>query len=137
MRNLLVAAAALLFAIGMNAQQEPIKLVFDVGTGDPEVQKTAARHLKGMSEAYPESEFEMVIYSGAYDLVTKKNSVARETLEEVAKRDNVTVVVCQQTLNHHKLAMDDLIPGITPVPDGIYELISKQQQGWGYIKEAN
>ncbi len=137
MRNLLAAVAAFIFAIGMNAQQEPIQLVFDVSSGDPEVHKAAARHLKGMSEAYPESQFEMVIYSGAYDLVTIKNSVARETLEEVAKRDNVAVVVCQQTLNRHELGADDLIPGIRSVPDGIYELISKQQQGWGYIKEAN
>lgn len=126
----------MLFAIGMQAQQQPIKMVFDVSSGDPDVHRAAARHLKGMSEAYPESRFEMVIYSGAYDLVTRKNSVAGETLELVAQRDNVEVVVCQQTLNHHKLGMDDLIPGITPVPDGIYEIISKQQEGWGYIKES-
>lgn len=132
----MVAATVFLFAIGMHAQQEPIKMVFDVSSGDPDVHRAAARHLKGMSEAYPDSRFEMVIYSGAYDLVTKKNSVAGETLELVAQRENVEVVVCQQTLNHHKLGMDDLIPGIRPVPDGIYEIISKQQQGWGYIKET-
>jgi hypothetical protein len=136
MRYLLVTAAAFLFAIGMNAQQEPIKIIFDVSSEDPEVHKTAARHLKAMSEAYPESQFEMVVYSGAYDLVTKKNSVAGEILEKAAQRDNVAVVVCQQTLNRHNLGMEDLIPGIRPVPDGIYELIAKQQQGWGYIKES-
>jgi hypothetical protein len=136
MRYLVLAIAAFFFTILTSAQQEPIKIVFDVGSEDPEVHKTAARHLKAMSEAYPESQFEMVVYSGAYDLVTKKNSVAGETLEKAAQRDNVAIVVCQQTLDRHKLGMEDLIPGIRPVPDGIYELIAKQQQGWGYIKES-
>jgi intracellular sulfur oxidation DsrE/DsrF family protein len=30
-----------------------------------------------------------------------------------------------------------LIPGVVMVPDGIYEVISKQREGWGYIKVAN
>ena len=29
-----------------------------------------------------------------------------------------------------------LLEGVGTVPDGIYEIISKQHQGWGYIKAA-
>ena len=27
-----------------------------------------------------------------------------------------------------------LLPGVQTVPDGIYEIVSKQQEHWGYIK---
>jgi intracellular sulfur oxidation DsrE/DsrF family protein len=30
-----------------------------------------------------------------------------------------------------------LIPGVKVVPDGIYEIITRQHEGWGYIKVAN
>jgi len=119
------------------AQNEPIKVVFDVTSSNPDVHRAAAKHLRLMAEAYPESEFELVIYSGAFKMVDKKSSVAGETLSAVVNRDNVDIVICQQTMKRHKMTMDDLIPGVSSVPDGIYEIIMKQKQGWGYIKEAN
>jgi len=118
------------------AQNEPIKVVFDVTSSNPDVHRTAAKHLRLMAEAYPESEFELVIYSGAFAMVDKKSSAAGETLSAVVNRDNVDIVICQQTMKRHKMTMDDLIPGVGSVPDGIYEIIIKQKQGWGYIKEA-
>ena len=118
------------------AQNEPIKVVFDVTSSNPDVHRAAAKHLRLMAEAYPESEFELVIYSGAFKMVDKKSSVAGETLSAIINRDNVDIVICQQTMKRHKMTMDDLIPGVGSVPDGIYEIIMKQKQGWGYIKEA-
>ena len=55
------------------AQNEPIKVVFDVTSSNPDVHRTAAKHLRLMAEAYPESEFELVIYSGAFKMVDKKS----------------------------------------------------------------
>ena len=118
------------------AQNEPIKVVFDVTSSNPDVHRAAAKHLRLMAEAYPESEFELVIYSGAFKMVDKKSSVAGETLSAIINRDNVDIVICQQTMKRHKMTMEDLIPGVGSVPDGIYEIIIKQKQGWGYIKEA-
>lgn len=135
MRNILLLIAVMVSGLIM-AQTEPIKVVFDVTSSNPDVHKTAAKHLRLMAEAYPESEFELVIYSGAFKMVDKKSSVAGETLSAIVKRDNVDIVICEQTMKRHKMTMDDLIPGVGSVPDGIYEIIIKQKQGWGYIKEA-
>lgn len=118
------------------AQSEPIKVVFDVTSSNPDVHRTAAKHLRLMAEAYPQSEFELVIYSGAYKMVDRKSSVAGETLSQIVNKDNVDIVICEQTMKRHKMTMEDLIPGVGSVPDGIYEIVMKQKQGWGYIKEA-
>ena len=135
MRNILILLVILVSGLTF-AQTEPIKVVFDVTSSNPDVHRTAAKHLRLMAEAYPESEFELVIYSGAFKMVDKKSSVAGETLSAVVNRDNVDIVICEQTMKRHKMTMDDLIPGVGSVPDGIYEIIMKQKQGWGYIKEA-
>lgn len=127
----------MLFVSGFTmAQTEPIKVVFDVTSANPEVHRTAAKHLRLMAEAYPASQFEMVIYSGAYKMVDINSSVAGETLSAIITKDNVSVVICEQTMKRHKMTIGDLIPGVGSVPDGIYEIIMKQKEGWGYIKEA-
>ncbi len=136
MKNFIVIATALLMVATLSAQQENIKVVFDVTSGDPGVQRSAARHLRLMSESYPDSEFEMVIYSSAYSMVDNKSSVAGETLREVVKRDNVSIVICQNTMKRNKKDESDLIPGVGTVPDGIFEIVMRQKNGWGYIKEG-
>ncbi|CAM3575466.1 DsrE family protein [Zobellia roscoffensis] len=118
------------------AQEKPIKVVFDVTSANTDVHKSAARHVRLMSETYPDSEFELVVYSSAYSMVDNNSSAAGETLREIVKNDNVSIVVCANTLKRNKKSISDLIPGVTTVPDGIYEIIAKQQLGWGYIKEG-
>ncbi|MEO2052410.1 MAG: DsrE family protein [Allomuricauda sp.] len=136
MKSIVLFFSIMVFGFAV-AQQEPIQVVFDVTSANPDVHRTAAKHLRLMAEAYPDSQFEMVVYSGAIKLVDRKSSVAGETLSEMVKRDNVSVVVCEQTMKRHKMGMEDLIPGVKTVPDGIFEIVMLQKQGWGYIKEVN
>ena len=130
----------LLFLLAVSvvlAQTEPVKIVFDVTSSDAKVHGSTLRHVKGMSSSYPDSQFEVVIYSGALDMVLKdKSSVAAE-IESLENNKNVTFVVCEMTMKRHKTSKDALLAGVTTVPDGILEIIEKQKKGWGYIKEAN
>ncbi len=118
-------------------QNENVKIIFDVTSSNTEVHENAVRHVKGMSEAYPESEFEMVIYSGALPMMLKSKSSVITDVESLAKSDNVSLKVCAVSLKKNKLTEQDLISGVETVPDGIIEIVIKQNQGWGYIKEAN
>ena len=136
MKKLITLALALFIINIAFAQEKPIKVVFDVTSGNTDVHKSAARHLRLMSETYPDSEFEMVVYSSAYKMVDNNSSAAGETLRDIVKNKNVSIVVCQNTMKRNNKTKDDLIPGVTTVPDGIYEIVAKQQLGWGYIKEG-
>ncbi|MBM1105981.1 DsrE family protein [Aurantibacter crassamenti] len=135
MKFIKLALALFMLNIGF-AQEKPIKVVFDVTSANTDVHKSAARHLRLMSESYPNSEFEMVIYSSAYKMVDNNSSAAGETLRDIIKNDNVSIVVCENTLKRNNKNKADLIQGVTTVPDGIYEIVAKQQLGWGYIKEG-
>ena len=118
------------------AQEKPIKVVFDVTSDDTAVHGSTMRHVQYMSEEYPTSKFQVVMYSGAYDMVNKKKSTVAAAMEELAKRKNVAFVVCKATIERHNIADSDLFPGVTTVPNGIYEIFTKQKEGWGYIKEG-
>ena len=118
------------------SQSQSVKIVFDVTSGDISVHQSAMRHISMMANQYSNSEFEMVVYSSALDMVLKVKSSVSEEMETLAKMENVSFKVCQMSLDRYKLNSKDLISGVETVPDGILEIVMKQQQGWGYIKES-
>jgi uncharacterized protein len=136
MKKFVTLLLAFLFAFNLLAQEKPVKVVFDVTSGNPKVHQSTIRHVKFMSQAYPDSQFEVVMYSGSIDMVLKDKSSVAEDLEALAKDENITFVVCQGTMKRMEVSEDQLIPGLTQVPDGILEIITKQGEGWGYIKES-
>ena len=127
---------ALLITTIAFAQEKPVKIVFDVTSSNTDVHKSAVRHVKAMSEAYPDSKFEVVMYSGAMDMALKDKSVAAKEIEELTKKDNIDFVICEGTMKRHNVDASQIITGVKSVPDGIIEIIEKQQEGWGYIKEG-
>tara|TARA_R110000868_G_scaffold145181_4_gene365265 strand:- start:43995 stop:44471 length:477 start_codon:yes stop_codon:yes gene_type:complete len=125
-----------LFGIMAFAQEKPVKIVFDVTSNNTKVHESTMRHVQMMSQSYPDSMFEVVMYSGAYEMVVRGKSAVSDEMEALTKNRNVDFVVCQASLNRHKIDASQLISGVRAVPDGILEIIQKQGQGWGYIKEA-
>jgi intracellular sulfur oxidation DsrE/DsrF family protein len=136
MRKVLNIVLACLFTTLAFAQENPVKIVFDVTSSNTGVHESTMRHVKMMSKAYPDSMFEVVMYSGAYEMVVKDKSVVSDEMEALAKNDNVDFVVCQASLNRHEIDASQLVAGVRAVPDGILEIIQKQGEGWGYIKEG-
>lgn len=124
-------------AVGMTtAQEQSVNILFDVTSSDVKVQEAAVRHVNAMSEYYPNSKFEVVMYGGASQMAIQGKSTVEAQLKELVARENVSFVMCEGTLKRKEIKKSDLIPGIGTVPDGIMELVTKQQQGWGYIKEG-
>ena len=136
MKTYIISVIALVMSFMINAQEKPVKIVFDVTSSNTSVHGSTIRHVKAMSEAYKDSKFEVVLYSGSYEMVLKNKSSVAQEIEELAKNPNVSFVLCQATMKRHKIQQSDLISGVISVPDGILEIIQKQAEGWGYIKEA-
>ncbi|MEJ2112429.1 MAG: DsrE family protein [Flavobacteriaceae bacterium] len=127
---------ALFYSLNSIAQEKPVKIVFDVTSDNTKVHQSTMRHVKAMSKAYPDSQFEVVMYSGAMDMVLKGKSSVEDDMKALAGNDNVSFVICQGTMKRHEVDESELIEGVTTVPDGILEIIEKQGEGWGYIKEG-
>lgn len=128
-----------LFAIPALAlsQNKPVKIVFDVTSKDTETHQAVLRHVDGMAKAYPDAKLEVVIYGGAWPMAVSNSGTTAPTVEKLAKKDNVSFKVCGITMERHKLEPKDLVAGVEIVPDAIIEIVSRQSEGWGYIKEAH
>ena len=123
-------------ALNLSAQEKSVKIVFDVTSSNVKVHQVAVRHVTLMAKAYPDSKFEVVMYSGSIDMVVKGKSSVSQYIEALAKNNNVKFLICEGTMKRHKIDKSQLIDGVETVPDGILEIIEKQAEGWGYIKEG-
>lgn len=132
---LFCACCFFILSVGF-AQQAPVKIVFDVTSGDSTVHQAVVRHVSMMADAYPGSEFEVVIYGGAIDLVRRDHSVVSKDVQKLAAKPNIKFAVCEITMKKYQVESNQLIPGVIHVPDGILEIYKRQQEGWGYIKES-
>lgn len=137
MRNYLMFLLVFAWSTQVFSQEKPVKIVFDVTSADPAVHEATLRHVTEMAKNYPNSMFEVVLYGGSIDMVVSEKSSVLKEIKALSPNKNVSFAICEQTMKRKNVASNQLIPGVVMVPDGILEIIQKQQQGWGYIKESN
>jgi intracellular sulfur oxidation DsrE/DsrF family protein len=77
---------------------------------------------------------EVVMYAKGFELVMPDRSAFAADIKEAMKNPNVSFRVCAIALKNNNVAKSQLLAGVETVPDGIHELVMKQQDGWGYIK---
>jgi len=120
----------------LTAQKAPYKVVFDVTSKDSLVHQMVIRWIREIGATNPEAEIEVVFYARSLGMVTKDKSVVAADVIKYAKSKNVTFKVCEVAMKNNSVEKGQLLEGVGIVPDGIYEIVSKQHEGWGYIKAA-
>ncbi|TLY31023.1 MAG: hypothetical protein E6K56_05945 [Ignavibacteria bacterium] len=118
----------------VHAQDKPYRVVFDLTSRDSLDQKAVMRWIREVSSVSPKAEMEVVMYAKGFELVMPEKSTVLADVNAAVKNPNVTFKVCEIALKNNKTDKNQLLKEVQTVPDGIYELVSKQQQGWGYIK---
>lgn len=121
----------------VHAQTKPVKILFDVTSKDSLTHQAVLRHVKGMSSSYTNSNFEVVVYGGAISMLLKDQSTVSDAIASVSTNKNVAFAVCAETMRRQNIDKSQLLPGVVVVPDAIMEIVTKQGEGWGYIKEAH
>lgn len=133
-RILFIGLFALLSPNSGQAQAYPYRVVFDLTSRDTLEQKAVLRWLREVGNSSPNAQMEVVMYGKGFELVMPQRSAYLAEVKEAMKSPNVTFKVCAIALRNNNIDKSQLLPGVQAVPDGIYELVLKQQDHWGYIK---
>lgn len=123
-------------AFQLMSQSKPVRIVFDVTSGDTLTHKAVLRHVSSMAATYPQSSFEVVVYGSALTMFVRGKSIVSKAVQELESNHNVSLKICEQAMIRNKIEISQLLPGVVTVPDGILEIVNKQAEGWGYIKET-
>ena len=133
-RTLFVGLLALLIPGFVQAQTPPYRVAFDLTSRDSLDQKAVLRWIREVGTSSPNAQMEVVMYARGMELVMPERSTYLADVKEAMKSPNVKFKVCAIALRNNNIDKSQLLPGVEVVPDGIYELVSKQQDHWGYIK---
>ncbi len=119
------------------SQAKPYNAVFDITTDDTAVHQRVIRWVNSISKDYPDAKLEVVFYGKSLPMVEKGKSTVAMDVEKLAASKKVTFAVCEQAMKVHKVEKNMLIDGVRTVPDALHELVTKQAEGYGYIKVTN
>jgi len=133
-RMFFIVCVTLLSIAGASGQGAPYRVVFDLTSRDSLDQKAVMRWVYEITSAHPEAQVEVVMYGKGFELVMPEKSAFLADVNKYSKYPNVAFKVCEVALRNNKVDKSQIIKDAGTVPDGIYEIISRQHDGWGYIK---
>ncbi|MCW3105905.1 MAG: hypothetical protein JWQ09_411 [Segetibacter sp.] len=137
MKKLLFILPMLLLYSSFLAAQANYKVVFDVTSKDTADHRMAIRWANEVLKAESTAKVELVFFGQSLDMVVKDKSTVSDAITKLTANKNASFKVCQVAMKAHNIEMSQLVAGVETVPDGIYEIISKQRDGWGYIKVSH
>jgi intracellular sulfur oxidation DsrE/DsrF family protein len=144
-RYLAFAGMALISAVaglahGQSAPKEsvkPLKIVVHVNFGDVARQghglKNVENILKSAEVAGIPTQIEVVCHSDGIILLQKSKSGHATPIEALQKK-GVRFAACENTMRQRSILPGDLLPGVTTVPSGAFEIVVRQQDGYAYFK---
>lgn len=138
MKRILFSILVLIATFNGNAQSDKKtnsihKIVFQLTSDDTLVHKGLIKQLNNVLTATPTTKIEVVCHGpGISFLVTDKTTVYTNIMQMKAK--GVTFEACENTLKEKNISKDRIIPEARFVPSAIVEIITKQEEGWSYIK---
>jgi intracellular sulfur oxidation DsrE/DsrF family protein len=118
---------------GQAAAEKPLRVVFQLVSGDSTDQKHLVRQLENFLSVAPDSRIEVVCQGSGLDLLTKEKSVVANQLDQFMKK-GVVFSACEFAMKVRKIEKSSLLTVAGTVPSGLVEIVSKQHAGWAYVK---
>jgi len=114
--------------------EKPNQVVLQVSDGDPAVWNQALNVARNIQNAYGKDKVkvEIVAFGNGIDMVKFDATVATRVSE--ASGNGITVVACENTMKARKLSSEDINASVGRVPAGVIEIVTRQREGWSYIK---
>jgi uncharacterized protein len=128
-KNFLIASLLFLSPLIILAQTTDYRVVFDLTSKDSLDHKSVIRWLTEVSKANSNAKLEVVMYGQGFNMVTKKRTVVGEAVTKLMTNKNIAFKACEVALKNNNVDKSQLLPGVETVPDGIYEIVSKQRDG--------
>ena len=137
----IVVMAGLSFALNTPApaQEEVAKkghrIVFQVTTPDTAAYRSLTRQINHVLAAWPDAQMEVVVHNKGIGMLLKEKTNVQPELAAL-KGKGITFLACENTLKQQKLDKSQIVSESGFVPGGLVQVITRQEQGWSYIKSG-
>ena len=114
-------------------QPSPHRIIFQLTTDDTLAHKALMKQLTNIKINAPDASVEVVCHGpGVYMMVEAKSTV-KAKIKELSDK-GIRFVVCEFTLKDRNIDKSAIVKEAGFVKSGILEIVSKQEEGWSYLK---
>ena len=109
------------------------KIIFQLTSADTNVHKMMMRQLGNVLAGAPNSKIEVVCHGPGINILVTKQTIVHPKIIEL-KNKGIHFVACENTMKEKKIAKEEIIKEAAFVNVGILEIVTKQEEGWSYIR---
>ena len=111
------------------------KIIFQLTTNDTMAHKALMKQLNNITTVAPTTKIEIVCHGPGLEMLVTEKSIVHLKIKQLAAI-GVSFIACEFSMKERNVPQDKIIPEAGYVKAGIIEIVSKQEQGWSYIKSG-
>ena len=111
------------------------KIVFQLTTNDTLAHKSLMKQLNNITSVAPTTKIEVVCHGPGLDMLVTGKTIVQEKIKQL-KAIGVDFIACEFSMKERNVPIEKIIPEAGFVKAGIIEIVTKQEQGWSYIKSG-
>jgi len=112
------------------------KIIFQLTSGDTIAHKQLMKQFSNILSVSPSTKIELVCHGAGMDMLISGKTIVEEKITALAKQ-GVVFNACEFSIKERKIDRSTILKIAGYVPAGIIEIVTKQEQGWSYIKAGN
>jgi hypothetical protein len=139
----LLALMFILSVASLNAQGKKAKsskpehrIIFQLTSGDTTAHKQLMKQCNNILSVSPTTQIEVVCHGAGLDMLVSDKTIVEDKINALTEK-GVAFNACEFSIKERKVDRSLIIAKSGFVPAGIIEIVSKQEQGWSYIKAGN
>ena len=143
MKKIIILLAALVSFGFVKAQQQlsekqkpEHKIIFQLTSGDTTAHKQLMKQFNNILSVSPTTQIEVVCHGAGLDMLVSGKTIVEDKIKTLTEK-GVVFNACEFSIKERKVDRSKIISVSGFVPAGIIEIVSKQEQGWSYIKAGN
>lgn len=121
-------------ATALKSPQKRHKIVIQVSDNDPAKWNLALNNAKNLQDDVGAAnvDIEIVAYGPGIGMLKLESPTGSRVADAI--KANIRVLACENTMRGQKLTRDDMLPALSYVPAGVTEIMTKQSEGWAYLR---
>jgi intracellular sulfur oxidation DsrE/DsrF family protein len=121
---------------GKNKSKNSVhKIIFQLTTNDTMAHKALMKQLNNITTVAPTTKIEIVCHGPGLEMLITEKSIVHQKIKQLSAI-GVSFIACEFSMKERNVPQDKIIPEAGYVKAGIIEIVTKQEQGWSYIKSG-
>lgn len=133
---MLVGSSSLMHAQNRSEAKPEHKIIFQLTTGDTTAHKQLMKQFGNILSVSPTTKIEVVCHGAGLEMLVIGKTIVEDKIKFFSEK-GIVFNACEFSIKERKVDRTQIIKSAGFVPAGIIEIVSKQEQGWSYIKAGN